>query len=211
MDQRRDYARTRRNRHAHEIFLAGASGIGRLRVGLNVEARQACRSGHQKYKRGNRPQLDDLAAEVGIVHDRERAKSPEPCQDCRRNSEGNYIGQRIKLTAKRADRIGESRDAAIESIEQNGKADCLGRMVEMPGIAGRPQNSLRNRVIAGSNVDRRKQGRKDVQPLVLWSLTGRFVLRFRRMVAHRASATSRELDTTPRDWATASTDDPPAT
>lgn len=93
-------------------------------------------------------------------------KPPHVRKNRRCYTEGDGIGQRIELFAELAGGVGHSGDAAVEAIEENGKADGTGGEVKVPTLAvDHTRNGLRNRVISRSDVYRRKQRRQDEHAL----------------------------------------------
>src|SRR5271165_5490081 len=196
MDHRSNHTGASRNRHTHEILPAGTSGVGRLRVDLDVEARQTSGSRHQENERGDRAKLHYLVAQLEVIHGGKSAKPPEPGEDRRGNPEGDDVGQGIEFASKRAGGVGEPRDSSVEPIEQDGEADRLGGLVKMPRIACRALDGLRYSVVPCSNVRRREYRRQDVQALSGWARIRARGAGRRRLVAHLASAVSCNLDVT---------------
>src|SRR5437762_2335614 len=86
---------------------------------------------------------------VGKVHDGSKHR--------RSNPEGNNVGQGVKLTAKVAGRVGQARNAAIQTIQYHGYANGLGGIVEVPKIFTRSLQCLQNGVVAGGDVAHGKQ------------------------------------------------------
>ena len=120
----------------------------------------------RKTKVAIAPKLHHLLRNVKIVHQLATARKPHsPGQNRRSNAKSDHVGQRVQFASKRAGGVGQPRDAAVEEVEHDGNADGLGRLVEVPRIACRALNGLRNGVIAGCNVDRREHGRQEIQAL----------------------------------------------
>ena len=76
---------------------------------------------------------------------------PCPGKQSRRNAECNNVRKRIQFATEIARRASHSRDAAIESIEQNCKPDRLRCIVEVwPALHGRMRckpNRMRDRAV----------------------------------------------------------------
>ena len=62
-------------------------------------------------------------------------KAPHPGKQRRGNAEGDHISQRIEFPAEIAGGMGHTRDAAVQTVEQYGKADGHGGKVQMPGFS----------------------------------------------------------------------------
>src|SRR5437764_8900455 len=75
-------------------------------------------------------------------------KSPSPCEQSRRNAEGDNVGKRIELAAKIAGGFGHARDAAIEAVKENREPNSLSGIIKMPGLLNRNRDlhRVRNRV-----------------------------------------------------------------
>ena len=65
MDHGRQHARARGNGHADKVFSIRPARIGWLRVGLDVEPRQAAGPGNQENKRRHQAQLLELEMQFG--------------------------------------------------------------------------------------------------------------------------------------------------
>jgi hypothetical protein len=101
--------------HPDKILAVWVPGILRLRIELDVKARQtACACG-EKGKGDDGAALNQLAAEIGVERVRQTEEAPDPGEDCWGDAEGNDIGQRIQLLAEVAGGVGEARDGSIPS------------------------------------------------------------------------------------------------
>ncbi len=160
-----DGAGTGGNRHADKILSSRTAGIGGLGVHLDIEARQAAGSGQKENKGRDGAQLNDAGAHIQITSERQHAKAPVPGQYRRSDAKCDHVRQRVQFATEGAGRVGEARDAAVEKIEDDGDANRLCSLIEVPRIGGRTLNGLRNRVVTSRNVSGGEYGRQDVQAL----------------------------------------------
>src|ERR1035438_9843952 len=157
-----DDARACGNGHTNKIFLARASGIGRLRAAGDVEAGQSTGSRHEESKTCNRAQLQDFQAEVRLDRGGQHVKTPHPREQGGSDTEGDDVGEGIKFFAEIALGVGHAGDAAVEAIEKHGKADCHRGEIQMPGFDGSSAGRLNNREESGCDIGGGKQRRQDV-------------------------------------------------
>src|SRR4051812_26340510 len=92
-----DDASAGRNRHANEILLARLTGIPRLGISLDVEAREATHAGDKKDERNEAADLNDAIEEVMPGDVAEHAEAPDPGEHGGRDAKGDRVGQRIEL------------------------------------------------------------------------------------------------------------------
>ena len=152
MDDRRNHSRAGRNRHAHEIFLPRTSRVRRLRILRNVEARQAARARHEESEAGHRAQFRNFQAQVGGNDHRQQMEAPHPGEQRGGDAESDHVGQRIEFPAKIARGVSHARDAAVQTVEQYGKADGLCGKVQVPCVTRGAMHGLQNRVETGRDI-----------------------------------------------------------
>src|SRR5882762_8320381 len=87
-------------------------------------------------------------------------KAPHPGKERWGNAEGDDICERIKFSAEIAGGVGHARDAAVQTVEQYGKADGLGGEVKVPGFTRGAMHGLQNRIEPGSDIRRGEQRRQ---------------------------------------------------
>src|ERR1700678_33481 len=162
MDDRGDHTRGCGNGHTNKVFAVRPARIRGLDIGANVETRQAASPAKQKQEADKGAPLHHVLATDSIHGGGKGLKSPGVSEEAGSDSEGNDIGQRIKLLAKFAGGFGHARDAAIERVKRDGEADGQGGPVEMPRLLHRTLQTLSDGVVAGSDVARGKKRRHDV-------------------------------------------------
>jgi hypothetical protein len=87
--------------------------------------------------------------------------APRERQHRRGHAETHSVRQRIHLAAEIAGGVGHARDAAVQTVEEHGRADGLGRHGELIGRAGAANGRQhgtaersKNRKVAEKNVAR---------------------------------------------------------
>ena len=88
-----------------------------------------------------------------------------------RNTKRDDVGQRIQLLAKIAGRIGHAGDAPVERVKRNREQDGERRIVEVPRLKPRPLQALRDGVVPGGDIARRKQRRQHEHTASPWPFT----------------------------------------
>src|SRR5690348_9353405 len=164
MDSGGNHTCSRRDRHAYEVLFARPARVGRLRIDLNVEARQTASAGDQKKEAGKQPQMPDPIHHGTSLEIRQHkpAKAPHQREQRRRHAKRNGIGQGIELAAKIAGCSGHPRDKAIQSVGDDGNAYCLRCYIEVSGFRLAAEESVIDCKIARAHVCCRKQGGQNV-------------------------------------------------
>ena len=141
-----------RNRHADKVFSSWPAGIRWYRVGADVESRQAAGAAKQKKKADKCAPLHHVLPPHRIHGHGKRLKAPGIGQQTGSDTKGNHVGQRIEFLAEVAGGFGHARDAAIEGVKRDGKADGQGGIVEMARLLHRSLQTLRNGEVAGRDI-----------------------------------------------------------
>src|SRR5579872_7038639 len=90
---------------------------------------------------------------------------PHPGQYRGSNSKSNDVRQRIKFTAEFAAGVGHARDAAIQSIEENGEPDRDSGIIKMPWLSDASLQRLQDGVIARADVGGGEQRGQQIHSL----------------------------------------------
>ena len=139
--ERSNHARGRGNGKAGKIFVRTRCRTG---CGDAVEPRQPqCAAG--QINEGDHPSEIPEFAEHDLVNEQRR-----------RDPEGNDIGERIELAAKRALMPAEPRQPSIEQIENAGREDEPDRVVKIRGRREEIDLAARRRKCAGRQQTRRR-------------------------------------------------------
>src|ERR1700733_1039873 len=96
-------------------------------------------------------------------------EAPHPCEQSWRDSEGNYVGQRIQLSAEITGGVGHARDSSVQAIEQHGKADRFGREIQVPRFTLAAMHGLENRVEPSRNIRGSEQRGQYIHALAQFS------------------------------------------
>src|SRR4051794_5114537 len=84
----------------------------------------------------------------------ELVATPDPRQDRGGDTEGNHIRQGIELSPEIAGGVCHASDAPVETVKYHRETNSLRRIIKMERCAGRPLNSLGNRVISSRDIAR---------------------------------------------------------
>src|ERR1700722_1837093 len=152
------------NRHAHEVFSVRTAGVSRLRVGADVESRQARSAAQEEKKTDERAGLHKVLPQLRIHGIGKKMKSPDERQQTWRHAKRDHIGQGIQFPAEVTRGIGHARDAAIKRVKGNSKKNGDRRPVQVHvrlAAAIQCRNGLRDGEVAGSEAaggeERRQQ------------------------------------------------------
>src|ERR1700675_3455865 len=84
-------------------------------------------------------------------------KAPHPGKERWGNAEGDDVCERIEFSAEIAGGVGHARDAAVQTVEQYGKADGHGGEVQVPGVTRGAMHGLKNGVETRRDICRGEQ------------------------------------------------------
>jgi hypothetical protein len=153
-------------------FLPGLPGF--RGCGLTLMLNRASRLAPQKQKTDQDSGVHHVVAKLRIDRYREHAEPPDVRQQAGRDAKRNHIGQRVEFLAKVTGGVGHARDEAIHAVQQRRQSDRQRRVVEVGRIGDRPLHALRNGIVAGRDIRRRKQRRQQVHAAAgppLWANT----------------------------------------
>ena len=106
----------------------------------------------QKEKADECAPLHHVLPQHGIHGRGQRLEAPGEGQQAGSDAKGNYVRQRIELLAELAGGFGHARDAAIDGVKGDGKADGQGGIVEMPRLLHRSLQALGYGKVAGGDI-----------------------------------------------------------
>ena len=162
MDHSGNHAGGRGNGHAHKVFSSRTSRILGQQVGADIKARQAAGAAEQKKKAEECAPLHHVLPAHGIHGRGQHLETPGEGQEAGSDAEGNHVRQRIELFAEVAGGFGHARDAAIDGVKGDGKADGQGSIVEMPRLLHRSLQALHNSEVAGGDIACGEERRHDI-------------------------------------------------
>src|SRR5579859_499701 len=166
-----NYARGGGNGHSDKVFSAGSSGIGGLRIHLNIKARQTACARHQKNKRGNHSQLRNAGMDFRMAKIRQHVDSPRPGEQGGSQTKRDHVRQGIEFPSEIAGGIGHARHETIQTVCQNRKANGFGRYIEVRVVVFQTSlhharngalDGVGNREITGPDVGGGKNRRQNV-------------------------------------------------